>query len=162
MTRSITVLVVAAAFVALSSQTASARVIDRRSIVQALSADPRSRSNGADELPDPGITIGSVRLEPGPASRESQSVVLKFDLRNGTATNVTDIVVSVSLLGSATSDLEQRPVLVRPFKVRVGGPLLAGYSLGYQIQLTNVSLDPDCVPEIEIVSARNVDDDLFH
>ena len=160
MTRSIIVLVVAA-LVALSTQGAAAGVVDRRSIVEALRADSGSRSDGTDELPDPAITIGRIRLEPGPASRDSQSVVLKFDLRNGTATNVTDIVVSVSLFGSAPSDLEPRPVLVRPFKVRVGGPLRAGYSLGYQIQLKNLSVDSDCVPEIEIVSARSIDDRLF-
>jgi hypothetical protein len=160
MTRSITVLVVAT-LVALSTQGAVAGVIDRRSLVEALRADRGSRSDSTDQLPDPGITIGRVRLEPGPASPDSQSVVLKFDLRNGTATNVTDIVVSVSLFGSATSDVTPRPMLVRPFKVRVGGPLRAGYSLGYQIQLKNLSLDPDCVPEIEIVSARSIDDPLF-
>lgn len=75
--------------------------------------------------------------------------------------SVTDIVVSVSVFGPPIRALEPRPVLVAPFRIRIKRPLPARYSLDYQIQLRNLSLDTECFPEIHVVGARSVINDVF-
>jgi hypothetical protein len=161
MPRGIGALVVA--IVVATGSDAGAGVIDRRSIPAATDRDV-ARPSALEkkyEGSERGVSIRRIRLEPSPTVNDSEAVVLKFDVRNDTATGMTDIVVSVSLLGPPQGNLERRAVLVRPFRIRVGGPLRAGYSLDYEIQLKNLSLQSDCVPEIEVVSARSLDEDAF-
>src|SRR5262245_33851357 len=105
------------------------------------------------------IVIRRARLEPTPRRDESESVLLKFDVHNQSETSQANILLSVSLLGPAGEDsLEPRPVIVRPFSIRVETVLRAGYLVEYEILLRNLSSDCDCLPRIDVVSARPVQD----
>jgi hypothetical protein len=88
-------------------------------------------------------------------------VVLKFDLHNQGWTSVTDIVLSVSLRSGGSDTRVDPSTRVQPFRIKIQNVLLAGYSFDYEIRLRNVSLDTASAPEIEVVDAHRVVDDVF-
>jgi hypothetical protein len=102
------------------------------------------------------IAIRHPRLEASTTREYQESTILKFDVENESDTSQTDIELSVSLLGPIDGGEEERPVLVRPFTIRVDTVLPAGYSLEYEIRLRNIRSDCDCVPKIDILNARAV------
>lgn len=109
-----------------------------------------------------GIVIRDIHVEPAESIAESPSVILKFDVHNESETSVTGIVLSVSLLGAvAGNESESRPVLVRPFKVKIDEPLHAGFSFEYEMRLRNVPFDRDSVPDIRVIAARSLTEDVL-
>jgi len=89
-------------------------------------------------------------------------VTLKFDLHNIGWTSVTDIVLAVSLhSGTRGNAPDASSEAVRPFTIKIRNVLMAGYSFDYEIRLRNVSLDTASAPEIEVVDAHRVVDDVF-
>jgi hypothetical protein len=73
-------------------------------------------------------------------------------MRNDSAAGVTGIIVSVSLFGSADRTLETSLLLQQPLQMLVNAPLLAGYSLDYEIRLKNLSLESACMSEVVVVA----------
>jgi hypothetical protein len=106
------------------------------------------------------IAIRHIRVEPSTPIEGSPSVVLKFDLHNEGWTSVTDIVLSVSMRKDEQGRALE-PARVQPFTIKIRNVLLAGYSFDYEIRLRNVSLDSASAPEIEVVDAHRVVDDVF-
>jgi hypothetical protein len=101
------------------------------------------------------ISVRNARLERAEPMGESESATLLFDVYNEVDASVTDIVISVSVLGTAVPDSpEVRRVVVRPFKIHLKEVLLRGCSVHYELRLRNLSPDCDCVPTIKVIDTR--------
>jgi hypothetical protein len=137
-------------------------IVDRTKpgLSREIAADP-SLDVPAKQDVEKGIAIRHVRLEASPPVDGSPSVVLKFDLHNQGWTSVTDIVLSVSLRSGGSDTRVDPSTRVQPFRIKIQNVLLAGYSFDYEIRLRNVSLDTASAPEIEVVDAHRVVDDVF-
>jgi hypothetical protein len=130
------------------------------SLAARVSVPPRpSFITTGDKLTQHPITIRYSRLEAPATQEDPESTILKFEVQNESDTGQTDIEVSVSLLGPIDEGTETRPVLVRPFIIRIDTVLHAGYSLEYEIRLRNVQPNCDCLPSIDILNARAVVDE---
>jgi len=102
------------------------------------------------------VLIRHLRLEPSAIATDPTATV-KFEVYNTGDADLADIELTVSLLGPpADGDAAIRRVLVRPFKVRVNTVLLAGYSLEYEIRLSNVSAPCECLPRIDVIGGRSI------
>jgi len=105
--------------------------------------------------------VRDIKLEPASPvdGDESPTAMLKFDVYNEVDLSIAGVVVSVSVLGESSGlTPEVRPVLVRPFKIRVSQVLQPGYSVHYELRMKNISADCDCLPRVEVVEARIVEE----
>lgn len=107
-------------------------------------------------LTDPGkrlpVVVRNAKLE---RSTPADSVKLTFDLFNESETPVSDIVLSVSVLGAPRDDAPGiRVEVIRPFAILLKTVVLAGYSIHYELRLRNLSSECDCVSTIKVLEAR--------
>ena len=104
----------------------------------------------------------NVRLEASSADEQKPAAVLKFDMFNDGGLRVTDIVIQIAMLENPRVEdpLSPRRFVVRPFTVRGSVTLEAGYTVNYEMLLRNLSAECGCVPEVAVVSARQLPDSL--
>jgi hypothetical protein len=104
--------------------------------------------------------IENLRLDSAPPEAPQPSAVLKFDVFNATSARLTDVVMKVSFLKKPPTDGPTTPlrVLVGPVTVRVGEILQTGFALSYEMLFRNLSAECDCLPRVEILSARSLPD----
>jgi hypothetical protein len=160
MRRGLRLMVVAAMLSAVVHGAEARGVVDRTK--PAVRGITRASLDLADnEEPADGIAIRHVRLEEATPIDGTPTVLLKFDLHNEGWASVTDIVLSVSLRTAENGKPLEPLTRVRPFTIKIPNVLLAGYSFDYEIRLRNVSLDTASAPEIEVVEAQRVVDDVF-
>jgi hypothetical protein len=102
--------------------------------------------------------IENLRLDDAPDDAPQPSVVLKFDVFNNSSARLTDVILKVSFLEKPLSEGLTIParVLVGPVTVRVGEILQSGFTLSYEILFRNLSAECDCLPRVEILSARSL------
>jgi hypothetical protein len=146
--------VFAAAFEVQAEVFASSRPgeVSSRDRVTTLGAlDARNATDSATTA----VAARNARLERAEPIGDSESATLTFDVYNEVDVSVTDIMVSVSVLGTVVPDSpDLRRVVVQPFKIRLKEVLLAGGSVHYELRLRNLSPDCDCVPTVEVIDAR--------
>jgi hypothetical protein len=99
-------------------------------------------------------TTENVRLETPLHAEASPSTLLKFDVFNGGATPLTDLILEISIVEkSAFKELAGR-TLVRPISDRGNIVLQAGYTINYEMLLRNLSADCRCVANVDVVSVH--------
>ena len=162
MRRGVRLVLVAAMFSTFVHAAEARGIVDRTKagLTRAVVDDPSLDLSAKQDVGN-GIAIRHIRLEATAPVDGSPSVVLKFDLHNEGWSSVTDIVLSVSLRSGDSDTLLEPSTRVQPFKIKIQNVLLAGYSFDYEIRLRNVSLDSASAPEIEVVDAHRVIDDVF-
>jgi hypothetical protein len=120
----------------------------------AYGASLRATTTPKGTLPTPRVKVENVRLEAPPHGEASLLALLKFEVSNGGATPLTDLVLEISIAQEpGPTELVGRE-LVRPFKVRGHVVLQPGYAIDYEILLRNLSSDCDCVASVDVVSVQ--------
>jgi hypothetical protein len=100
------------------------------------------------------LRIEHVRLEPAPQREVSPSAMLKFDMSNRSSRKVTDVTLEVSILEKQQSDDPDAPrrVIAGPFTIRGKVALDAGYTMYYEMLLSNLSPDCGCIASVDVLS----------
>jgi hypothetical protein len=102
------------------------------------------------------VKVQNVRLESVAPLETVPSSTLTFEIVNASATSVTDIMFEVSILTKSHSEYPEDPqlVLAGPYKLRAKFVLQPGYTMHYEMRLSNLSVDCECVPRVRVFSAR--------
>jgi hypothetical protein len=95
------------------------------------------------------VKIQNLRLEPALNVDTTPSSVMAFDMVNTGATSITHIVFQMSVVSKTL-------VLLGPYTIRTRFVLDPGYTVHYELQLSNLSTDCDCAPSVTVFSARTV------
>jgi len=102
----------------------------------------------------PSLRVKDVRLEPGPAAEPEPSAVLRFNLENHGITQLGDVILRIAIFERQTEAVVVPRAVVRPFSMHTDATLEPGYSVDYEMLFHNLSPGCNCVPTVEIVSAR--------
>jgi hypothetical protein len=108
------------------------------------------RSNGAAHL----LRVENVRLEAPVPPETIPSSLLKFDVFNGGSTPLTDLILEISILEKSAAKESAGRALVRPFQIRGGIVLQAGYTINYEMLLRSLPSDCRCVANVDVVSVH--------
>lgn len=134
---------------------------DRRSLLSGDASNDVLIARAKAESP---LKIENARLDAAPPPLTATATVLKFDVVNNSPTQVTDVVLEVSIVERPAPDervnegnSEQRHtahVVVGPFIIRGRVIIEAGYTLEYEVLLRNFTPGCSCVAKIDVLSVR--------
>lgn len=114
-------------------------------------ADPRTAPL---ELPEhPALRVSDIRLEAAPVPEAEPSAVLRFSLANHGITQLADVVLRIAVY-TQPSEAELTRAIVRPFTLHTDATLEPGYSVDYEMKFRNLAPGCQCVPKVEVVSAK--------
>ncbi len=138
----------------------SVRSEARAGALTAVAARTRSHSHLPIEVKPP-VKIRNLRLERASALETEPSSTLTFDMVNAGPTSITNIVFEMSVVSKTQPDDFQHPgfVLIGPVKLRTTFVLDPGYTVHYELRLTTLPEDCECLPRVTVFSARSVDTD---
>ena len=120
----------------------------------ALAGLPGDARPAAPEPPEhPALRVSNIRLEPEPDAEAEPSAFLRFNVENYGITQLTDVVLRIAVYTDPDDPALTRAVL-KPFTLRTEATLEPGYSVDYEMRLRNLSARCQCVPKVEVVSAR--------
>jgi hypothetical protein len=100
------------------------------------------------------LRISEVRLDLSPHSESEPSSILRFNLENDGIGRLSDVTLRIAIFERATKAALIPRAIVRPFSVRTEATLEPGYSIEYEMLFRNLAADCDCVPKVEVLSAR--------
>lgn len=107
-----------------------------------------------DEQAKTALRISEIRLEL-PASIESgPNSILRFNLANDGIGRLADVILKIAIFEKAIEAAPTPRAIVRPFRLHTATILEAGYSVEYEMLFRNLAADCDCVPKVEVMSAR--------
>jgi hypothetical protein len=135
----------------LSSLSAGAAPLGQQAAAASQPLDQRT-----DPAPPvhPSLRVSDVRLEPGPAAEPEPSAVLRFNLENHGITQLADVILRIAIFERPAEAVVVPRAVVRPFSMHTDATLEPGYSVDYEMLFHNLSAGCNCVPTVEIVSAR--------
>ena len=136
--------------VVLSSLAAAATAANQTPAGQAI-----DRHADQPQLPEnPALRITDVRLEPALLAEPEPSAVLRFNLENHGITQMADVVLRIAIFEKQSEAAVVPRAVVRPFSMHTDATLEPGYSVDYEMVFHNLSAGCNCVPKVEVVSAR--------
>jgi hypothetical protein len=97
------------------------------------------------------LRVENVRLETWQGQGESLSSKLKFDAVNAGSVPLTNMILEISIL-EERGDGEPLGIRIKPFQVRRGGPLQAGFTMHFELIFRSLQPDCQCVPNVEVIS----------
>jgi len=94
--------------------------------------------------------VEHVKFESSTAIDDAPAAHLTFELHNQGLQELTDIVLTMSVLTPPPRDGRdaERAIIAGPLTIRSKVVLLRGYSIAYDVNLGNLSAEGHCVPAI--------------
>ena len=104
------------------------------------------------------LGIAKVRLDPPPPGEKENSAVLKFQMSNGGANTLTDIVLEVVIVEEREREHPYTPnrVIAGPFVIRGRIVLDPGYTADFKILLRHISPTCRCAANVRVLSFRSI------
>lgn len=102
------------------------------------------------------LRVSDIRLEPQAILEREPASMLRFSLENDGIVQMRDVVLTIAVFEKQTQPTATPKVIVRPFQLRTPATVEPGYFVEYEMLLRNLSTDCNCVPRVEVVSARAV------
>jgi hypothetical protein len=109
------------------------------------------------------LRVQAIQMESVPLDHDA-ATNLSFEVLNDGPTAVTDITLVVSIVQARSSVPAPAPMLVLrgPFSISAKVPLQPGYTMRYDMELSNISAETcACAATVDIVSARAISQKNF-